>query len=273
MRRLSVRFGVPLGIVLAVILGAPQVQASARSDTKGPKVSVSASPNFLIGQNFADPIDDDGDLVFFWNGVGKFEYRWSAVDPSGICRYTVDIEMGVDGWQIGVVDYETNATSGQYGFLGDGYFNSDDLSQVRINAYDCLGNMTSVERRATWPSIPVDYGGEPRKGWRQVQCECAMGDSTLRTAKKGRSLTTVVNANGYTKRFALVMAKGPARGRANIFYDGKLVKKVDSYSPVKSDRVIVWEVEIAGTADHKIKIVNAATPGRAKIEIDALIQG
>lgn len=272
MRRLGIRIGVPYAIVLASILSPPLPQASSKVDAVGPKVSVSKSPNFLVGQNFSDPVDIEGELLF-WAGGGRFEYRWSAVDPSDVCRYSVDIENGSEGWATGVMDYQTNATSGRYGFSADGYENSDDLSRVRINAYDCIGNVTSVERRSTWPSMLVDYGKDAPKGWREVQCECAMGDSALRTAKKGASLLAVVNADGYKKRVALVMTKGPARGKARIYYDGKLAKKVDTYSPTKSDRVVVWDVEISGTADHKIKIVNNATRGRPGIEIDALIVG
>jgi len=251
--------------------GVPSAQADA-IDTAGPRIVVAAAPSFLVGQNFTDPVDLDGDLLFF-NGGGSLEYRWTASDPSDICRYSVDEENGVEGWSEGVLDYETNATSGQVGFSADGYESSDDLSRVRINAYDCAGNVSSVERRGSVPRLVVDYGPAVPAGWSRTSCDCAMGDSTLRTRTKGASLSTQLNAHGNAQDVALIMAKGPGRGKAAIYYDGVLAKTVDTYAKANSNRVVMWQIQVTGSADHTVKVVNLATPGRTRIDVDAFIGG
>lgn len=257
-----------LGFAL-VLVGTAPAQA-AGGDTTGPRLVVPEAPAFVLGQNFADPVDLDGDLLFF-NGGGSMEYPWTATDPSGICRYSVDEENGLEGWSDGVLDYETHAGSGRTEFYADGYPNSDDLSTVRINAYDCAGNVTSVERPGSLPRLVVDYGTVVPAGWARTSCECAMGDSMVRTRTKGASLRTVVNAHGATQDVALVMAKGPARGRAAVYYDGRLAATVDTYAESNSNRVVVWQVQVTGSANHTIEVVNLATWNRTRIDVDAFL--
>ena len=257
-----------LGLVAASALALPAQAAS--TDTAGPRLVVSATPNILLGQNFADADDVDGSLEFYTAG-GAFEYRWTASDPSDICRYSVDESFGVQGWTDGVLDDRTNATSGHIGFTGDGYLNSDDLDEIRINAYDCAGNVTSVVRPGSWPSVLADYGNVVPSGWARTSCTCAIGDSMLHTSTKNASHSTAVNARGTTRRVALIMAKGPARGQAAVYWDGRLVKTVDTYAKANSNRVVMWDVEVGGSARHTIRVVNLATSGRPRIDIDAYV--
>ena len=95
----------------------------------------------------------------------------------------------------------------------------------------------------------------------------------LRTSTYKASLTTVVNANGYPKHVALVMAKGPARGKASIYLDGKYIKTIDTYAASNTNRVVMWDTEVAGTGNHTIKVVNQATSGRPRIDVDAYVRG
>ena len=70
---------------------------------------------------------------------------------------------------------------------------------------------------------------------------------------------------------ALVMAKGPARGKAAIYFDGGYVTTVDTYASVNTNRVVMWDKGLTGTANHTIKVVNLATSGRPRIDVDAYI--
>jgi hypothetical protein len=264
------RFAVAVGLVMACTCTLPAQAAS--TDTTGPHLVVSSTPYILLGQNFPDADDVDGSLEF-WTAGAAFEYRWTASDPSDICRYSVDEHIGPDEWIDGVQDDRTNATSGQFGFTADGRENSDDMDVVRINAYDCAGNVTSVERGGAGPHLFADYGDVVPSGWARTSCTCAIGDSMLRTSTKNASLSTAVRANGYTSRVALIMAKGPARGRAAAYWDGRLVKTVDTYARASSNRVVMWDVEVKGTARHTIRVVNLGTSGRPRIDVDAYVIG
>lgn len=66
---------------------------------------------------------------------------------------------------------------------------------------------------------------------------------------------TVTNRN----RIGLVMAKGPARGRADIILDGVRVITGDTRAPSNVNRYIVWARDLTpGT--HVIKVKTAPRP-------------
>ena len=58
-----------------------------------------------------------------------------------------------------------------------------------------------------------DYGDVAPTGWARTSCACAVGDTMLRTSTKDASLSAAVHGRGTPRRVALIMAKGPARGR------------------------------------------------------------
>jgi hypothetical protein len=259
-----------LGVAAALSLVGAPAQAA---DTSGPTLSVPPMSSFIVGQQVADPvIDPDGSGgLYFYDGGANRRYTWTASDSSGICRYSVD-ESYIEGWTEGAVDYSTHATTGQYTFATDGWGRSGDLFGIRINAYDCAGNKRTVERPAALVEMEKDYGRTLPTGWARTSCTCAMGDSMLRTSTFKASLSTVVNGAGANKHVALVMAKGPARGRASIYFDGVYVKTIDTYAPANINRVVMWDRALVGSADHTIKVVNQATAGRPRIDIDGYVR-
>ena len=109
-------------------------------------------------------------------------------------------------------------------------------------------------------------------GWQRTSCTCAIGDSMLRTSTANKSLSTVVNGNGQNSHVALVMAKGPARGKAAIYFDGTLATTVDTYAKANVNRVVMWDKALTGSANHTIKVVNLATSGHPRIDIDAYLR-
>jgi hypothetical protein len=256
--------------VIAVSLTGLAVTTSAQAvaDTTGPKLNVNQVSSYVLGQSTGDPIDDGGTLWFAQEGAYR-SFAWTSTDPSGICRYTVDEEHGVEGWSYGVVNTPTHSTSGKYTFFADEYENSDDLTQIRINAYDCAGNVTRATRPGAYTHMETDIGPTVPSGWTRT---CAIGDSMLRTSTKNAALSTVVNGAGTNKHVALIMAKGPARGKAAIYFDGALVTTVDTYAAANTNRVVMWDKGLLGSANHTIKVVNLATSGRPRIDIDAYLR-
>ncbi len=267
LRRVLAPLGV-LAVLLSGLTASPAAQAAV--DTTGPTMSVNAISSLVLGQQTGDPFDDGFGLWFADRGAYRV-YKWTANDPSGICRYTIDEEHTVEGWEYAVIDTPTHSTSGQYTFFADEYENSDDLSAIRINAYDCAGNVTSVVRPGDYVHVERDYGPTVPSGWARTSCTCAIGDSMLRTSTKNASLSTVVNGGGTNLHVALIMAKGPARGKAAIYFDGAYVTTVDTYAAANTNRVVIWEKGLPGTANHTIKVVNLATTGRSRIDVDAYV--
>ena len=244
--------------------------AQAAVDTKGPTVTLPARSSYVIGQVADDPLLVDGELWYADRGALR-QFTWKASDPSGICRYTVDEFHNVEGWYLETVRSTTHATSGTYTYKNDDYENSDDMGQIRVNAYDCVGNVTSVVRPTDYINIERDYGPSVPSGWARTSCVCAIGDSMLRTSTRNASLSTVVNGAGRNEHVALVMAKGPGRGKAAIYLDGTLKTTVDTYATANLNRVVVWDTELTGTANHTVKVVNLATSGHPRIDVDAYL--
>jgi hypothetical protein len=107
--------------------------------------------------------------------------------------------------------------------------------------------------------------------WARTTCVCAIGDTMLRTSRMNASLSTVVNGHGRKEHVALVMAKGPKRGKAAIYFDGTLATTVDTYATANKNRVVMWDRELTGTGNHTVKVVNLATSGHPRIDIDAYL--
>ena len=131
--------------------------AQGAVDSTGPSLTVPARSAYVIGQITDDPLFVDGELWFADRGAYR-QFTWKASDPSGICRYTVDEFHNVEGWYDEAERYSTHATTGTYTYKNDDYENSDDMGQVRVNAYDCAGNVTSVTRPTNYIHIERDYG-------------------------------------------------------------------------------------------------------------------
>lgn len=68
----------------------------------------------------------------------------------------------------------------------------------------------------------------------------------------------------------LVMHKGPGRGRFQVYVDDVLKSTIDTYAPTNAPRMVVWQ---AGLTSHaqKVRLVNLATAGRPRIDLDAVL--
>jgi hypothetical protein len=270
MKRIFRSLVVAVGVAASLSI---TTNAQAAGDTSGPSLSLPAVSSFMVGRQVSDPVDADGNGgLYFFNPGTERQFTWTAADPSGICRYTVDEDHGVQGWTDGAQTYSTHATTGQYTYFTDEYENSDDLYTIRVNAYDCLGNVKSVERSVSTIHLEKDYGPTVPSGWARTSCTCAIGDSMLRTSTYKASLRTVVNAAGTNKHVALIMAKGPARGKASIYFDVVYVKTIDTYASANTNRVVMWDKALTGSSNHTIKVVNLATAGRPRIDIDGYVR-
>ena len=65
-----------------------------------------------------------------------------------------------------------------------------------------------------------------------------------------------MNGPGTNKHVALVMAKGPGRGKAAICFDGAYITTVDTYASTSTStsRILMWDKRLVGTWNHAIKV-------------------
>jgi hypothetical protein len=113
------------------------------------------------------------------------------------------------------------------------------------------------------------------QGWKTSHCACWSGGTTHKTRKKNAALRATLLApdsagTPSTSALALIMATGPNRGRATVWLDGVKVATVRTHSTVRTQRTVVWRQSVAPGV-HVVRVVNQATPGHPRIDIDALV--
>jgi hypothetical protein len=65
--------------------------------------------------------------------------------------------------------------------------------------------------------------------------------------------------------------KGRDRGAASILLDGKAAATVDGKASAPTVRRIVYVKLFTGTGRHEIEIKSLGTPGRPRVDVDALL--
>jgi hypothetical protein len=252
------RFAVVAALAVSVALST-DVAAVAAPDTTPPVLNVPASPAFVVPQQVN--IDE------YWEFAGvKATIRWDAHDPSGICGYERG-RVNELGWDEGTY-YASTATHQSWNVTLDNLEGSNTTAWYYVRAHDCAGNVAE----ATFSSEPsfLDVGDTPVKGWRRVSCGCAAGGSMLRTSTRGASLSQTMTVGSHGGHVALIMAKGPRRGIADIRLDGRLVKSVDTRAKTNTNQWLVWQSWLS-KGQHTVTVVNRATSHRPRIDVDGFL--
>ena len=264
----------PIG-VLAVLLSALAAPSSAQaaSDTTGPTLTVDVVSSYAVGQETGDSpfFEPWGD--FFPDPATSRNYKWTATDASGICRYTVDEEYSVDGWNEGGGEINvtiTHSTSGQYTFTVDRYTTPT----------------TSAGSGSTPTTAPATYQrpaprrlGRHRARLRAHHPE-RLGPQLMHLRDRGlhdADLDQERVAEHRGERARHQHARRPGHGQGPGPRQGcdllrrPYVTTVDTYASINTNRIVMWDKGLLRTGDHTIKVVNLATSGRPRIDIDAYI--
>lgn len=87
------------------------------------------------------------------------------------------------------------------------------------------------------------------------------------TSAAGASATITFHG----RSVAWVSPWSPVRGKAKVYLDGKLVSTVDLYRATLSQRRIAFAWNWTTAATHTLKIVNEATAGHRRIDVDTIV--
>ena len=205
-------------------------------------------------------------------------FTWSAKSSAGpIVGYDIYVESysgpwyektvtvpGINAW---IVDY--------YGDCGGGAALAYGWTIV---ARDNHGNRVQAEVDYRLNVVRYDNTGPNRDRplgtwiftgkWGVSTCACADGGrQTYTTAKNATASYTFTATVG--QHFAVMMAQGPGRGSFKIYQDGVLKATVNTHVAVNTNRVITWASGALKAGGHVFKIVNLATAGHARIDINA----
>ena len=272
MRSLVVGFGL---VVLAAGVQAPA--ANAAFDQTPPSLTVSVTPSFVVGNIVTDaPIE----TVHYTTDIAQL-IQWSATDDVGVCSYdlfAVPAGSAPEAILEFTQDTQYTFTGGDYnGDFGGG---SGIIIGFYVTARDCTGNATTKavdehifvyqEDGTSATDFAVQaltYTGT----WGQSNCACFLAGHTA-FATKSWARATFVRTYTEGDQVALVMAEGPGRGLASIRIDGKWLMNVDTFAPINTNRVVVFARAMTAGV-HTLVIVNHGTPGRPRIDLDAILVG
>ncbi len=275
MRRLT-RVVLSTTISMGFILGTQSPFAQAAFDQTPPSLSVVVTPSFVVGNIVTDlPID----TVHYTSDVAQL-IQWSATDNAGVCSYDLFAQpAGAPPFPILEFSQETQFTTVAGDYNGDFGGGSDVIIGYSVTARDCNGNATTkaVDEHvfvfqedgmsATTAPQTITYGGT----WRRGDCGCFLAEHTAFATEGGARVTFTRTFTG-SDQVALVMSTGPGRGKASIRIDGKWVMNIDTFASVNTNRVVVYASAMSA-GSHPLAIVNHGTPGRSRIDLDAILVG
>ncbi len=254
-------------MVLMFVAACGLVPLSTAGAASAPSVKLS-QPTFTVYQPEGDgPVD--------------FTFHWTVTAPAGVCSQTF-----TDGDYDTLPSTETVAlakTARSYAVqqLGTDYPRGGYTAYVRIT--ECNGKIltSNTVHVVQWASDDTSAGLSYSSGWGNSSCTCFEGGSTEWTSTKNASVTfqTVrpVDVTGYNDTtgvdLALIMPKAANRGSAAIYIDGVKKATINTYSKTSINRTIAYQTLLTGTASHTVKIVNLATSGHPRIDIDVVLNG
>jgi hypothetical protein len=278
---------VVIGVPAAALVTAAGDAKPATYDGTAPALTVSPA-EFVVGASLdaaAAPHEDECMDPWPWNFDIPMRLRWTGSDAtSGLLGYDVwGYGQRFDGWSK-LVD-NTSATS--FAYSGDNY--PGDCGEGGAYGYshwvvakDNRGNTASSALSATdrvyvWQesgaSTNDEYADLPltRTGtWTTPTCTCFNNGRTLAATAAGASLTYKLATTRPGQTVAIVMEKASNRGIVNVSVDGAAATAVNTNASTTKHRVIVWQ-KLLSVGSHTLKLTNAATAGRPRIDVDGIL--
>jgi hypothetical protein len=220
-----------------------------------------------------------GDMDNIWRGDVNVPGTWAAYvslagsgpglfaagdlyNPATTIDMTHDLGVtnydGTFGGGSGVYDHWTIEATNP----GD----PDATTMVVVGAYPRVYQEDGIDLTGNRPDADITTKGK----WRTSYCDCWLGGKVLRTWQKWARMTFTIDAiDGQV--VAVVMPMAPNRGEAKIKLDGVNQGRIDTYSPTRDNRIIMWQTPPLDAGTHTIAVINLATEGRPRIDVDAFL--
>ncbi len=281
-------------VLIAVLALLPAAPAFSADPATPPEVD--AHLQFVIG-GVVDPFTSCDQHPIYAGFPAELHVGFSGLDAQW-----VDDVLEQGSW--GVEQFVAGGPSGgpfASGLLADPDTTLTMVYPVRTNNYDgdCGGGSAVLDRweiEATNPGAPsattrTIVGAYPvvyqedgtdltmerpdadittRGKWRSSYCDCWLGGEVLRTWQKWARMRLTIDAiDGQV--VAVVMPMAPNRGVAKLKVDDVYQGRVDTYSPTRDNRIIVWQTAPLDAGTHTIDVINLATEGRPRIDVDAFL--
>jgi hypothetical protein len=273
-----------IAVVALLMLGVtPASRADAATDTTPPKLWVSPFAPFAVGGSIGPSAEAPPDPVEAYTWDIDERARWKGSDASGICGYDVDVVWAGFAPSRLLTGTLRRSVRTDLGTDYDGTFGGGTgvPRGLRVTAHDCAGNSTTndiairalvtqedgtFQRPFRPPEATFTYTGR----WKTSNYSGFSGGHTAKTYARGASVKIDVVTDVRGEHLALVMAKGPNRGKAAVYVDGTWKKTINTYATEYRHRVIVFDTWL-DAGPHTVTVVNKATRGHPRIDIDAVL--
>jgi alpha-tubulin suppressor-like RCC1 family protein len=146
--------------------------------------------------------------------------------------------------------------------------------RVRVRAVDVLGHATPW-RTGAWFTLRryQESASAIRlvRGFRIVSIAGASGSKVATARVAGSTLTASFTGTSV----AWVGVRGPDRGVARVYLDGKLVATVNLYASARTNATVVWRRSFGASRAHVVRIVATGTRGIGSsatwVDVDAVL--
>ena len=187
-----------------------------------------------------------------------------AIEPSGVIS-VYEVERSVDGgsWSkvaaLGglTLSYLTSGSTGHRYAFRVRAIDGRGLIGGRVASNDIAPRLLSQSNPA------VHYAGT----WTRHVSAYAIGGTTRRSKVKGASATLTFSG----RQVAWVGPRGHGRGKVKVYVDGVYVTTVNQWASDFSSRRVLFSRTFVSGGTHTLKLVNKATDGHPRAEIDAFI--
>ncbi len=268
-RSLALRISITAAVatLATVVVSSP---AGSATDTSPPVWVKTPTASIPLGA-----VLDTWDCEGVEYALGPVDVRYRARDPqSGIDHYEVALDGGNGPEDVGLVRRATMTarTTDPADCLGGPrpifFAVAVDGAGLSTPEYSWRSSQLSVFQDS---AARLTYKGS----WRVSSCACWSGGTTHKSTTKGaavRAKLLVPASDGTPDKaaVALVMAKGPDRGRAAIWLDGQKVATVKTHSATRLNRTVVWRAAVT-PGHHVLRVVNLGSSDHPRIDVDALV--
>jgi hypothetical protein len=162
-------------------------------------------------------------------------------------------------------DWDTVAT-GRFNAITRTVANGNEY-RYRVRAQDgddWTDDATSPEvqlLRASESSSSVTYRGK----WKTAKGSKYIGGKAKYATKRGAKVSFTFEG----RSVAVVGPKGPTRGKAKVYVDGRYIKTINLHSRTYRGRQVVFAYNWSRAGDHRVSLVVRGTKRHPMVAIDA----
>jgi hypothetical protein len=193
------------------------------------------------------------------------EIRWSATDSeNAVVEYQVE-QSSNGGSTFSAVSLSSATSTSKVIQLTPGR-----TYQYRVRAKDAVGNLsdwTYGPKFVIKPFQETDSAIAYTGTWTQQTASSAYGGGVKYATGAGDKATFTFTG----REVAWLAARGPDRGRAEVWLDGAKVADVDLFrkSNAQWRRMVFATGSLDPTATHTLEVIVSGTTGRPRVDVDA----